>query len=89
MSLKRAKSARKGFEGGIMVEVAGIASCVPRHASLCKPLANIPSPTSTVPIFSLDKGKDKVSLWGGGGGRQWWSPKVVPKNLSKDGWARL
>ena len=54
MSLERAKRARKGFEGGMMVEVAGIVSGVPQHASLCGPLADILSPTSSVPIFSLD-----------------------------------
>ena len=34
MSLKRAKLARKGFEGSMRGEVAGIILGVPRHASL-------------------------------------------------------
>ena len=49
------KRARKGFEGGIMVKVGGIGFGVPQHASLFSPIAvaDIPSPTSSVPIFSL------------------------------------
>ena len=43
MSLERAVRARKGFEGGIMVEVAGIVFGVPQHASLLSPVADIPS----------------------------------------------
>ena len=55
MSLERAKRARKGFEGGmIMVKVVGIVFGVLQHASLCSPVADIPSPTNSVPIFSLD-----------------------------------
>ena len=54
MSLEQAKQTRKGFEGGIMVEVAGMVSGVPQHASLCSPIADIPTPTSSVPILSLD-----------------------------------
>ena len=54
MSLKRAKRGRKNFESGTIVEVAGIIFGVPQHASLCSPIADIPSPTGLVPIFSLD-----------------------------------
>ena len=43
MSLERAKQARKGFEGGIMVEVAGIMFGVPQHVSLYSPVADTPS----------------------------------------------
>ena len=45
---------RKDFEGGRMVEVVGIVFGVPQHASLCSPVADIPSPTSSVPISGLD-----------------------------------
>ena len=51
MSLERA---RKGFEGGIREEVVRIVLGVPQHASLLSPEADIPSPTSPVPIFNLD-----------------------------------
>ena len=54
MSLERAKRARKSFEGGIMVEVFRIVSGVTQHATLCSPVADIPSLTSSVPIFRLD-----------------------------------
>ena len=53
MSLKGVKRARKGSEGGIMVEVGGIVSSVPQHASICSLVANSPS-TASVPIFGLD-----------------------------------
>ena len=51
MSLEQA---RKGFEGGLGGEVAEIVLGVPQHASLFSPIAAVPSPTSLVPIFSLD-----------------------------------
>ena len=67
ISLERARRARKGFEGDIMVEVAGIVSGVPQHASLCSPVADIPSPISSVPIFSLDYVQGWMGGWMGGG----------------------
>ena len=54
MSLERAKRARKGSKGGILVKVAGIIFGVPQHASLLRPVLDIPSPTNSVPISSLD-----------------------------------
>ena len=54
MSLKRAKRGRKGFEGAIGEEVAGTVHGVPQHASSLSPVADVPSPTSSVQIFSLD-----------------------------------
>ena len=54
MSFDQAKRARKGFEGGKLVNVVRIVFGVPQHASLCSPVLDIPSPTSSVPIFSLD-----------------------------------
>ena len=54
MSLKRSRLARKGFEGGIMVEVAVIVF-VSLNMHPCTALSLIcPRPTSPVPIFSLD-----------------------------------
>ena len=55
MSLEQAKRAKKGFEGSIMVALAGIVSFVLQHASLCSPVGDIPSPTSSVPIIILDE----------------------------------
>ena len=52
----RGMSLGQGFEGGIIVELAGIIFGVPHHASLCSPGANIPAPTRLVPIFNLDQG---------------------------------
>ena len=54
MPLKRAKQARKGVNGAIGEEEVGIMHGVPQHASLFNPIADVPSPTSSVPIFSLD-----------------------------------
>ena len=51
--LKRSKRARKGFDGGTEGEVMGIILGVPQHASLFSPVANVPSPTSSVPISSM------------------------------------
>ena len=56
MFLERVKRARKGFEVAIAEIVAGIVHVVPQHASLLSPVANVPSPTGLVPIFSLDYG---------------------------------
>ena len=42
MSIERAKRARKGFEGGILVKVAGIIFGVPQHSSF-SPIIDIPS----------------------------------------------
>ena len=52
LSSKQSKQGRV-FQDGIMVEVVGIVSVVPQHAALCSPVADIPSPTGSVPIFSL------------------------------------
>ena len=78
MSLERAKLARKGFEGSIRGKVARILFGVPQHASLFSPAVDIPSPTSSVQIFSLDFGHQAggsslvfitlFSVYGGGGG---------------------
>ena len=57
ISLARAKRARTGFEGGIGGGMAGIILGVPQHASLFSPVADVPSPTNSVPIFSLDEGE--------------------------------
>ena len=54
MSLKRAKRARTGFRSTIREEVAEIVHGVPQHASFFSPVVDVPSPTSSVPIFSLD-----------------------------------
>ena len=54
MSLEQAKRARKGFKGGVEGEVAGNVLAVPKHASLFSLVADIPSPTSSVPMFNLD-----------------------------------
>ena len=54
MALERVKRGRKGFKGAIVEEVAGIIHGVPQHASLFCPVADVASPTSSVPIFSLD-----------------------------------
>ena len=54
MSLERAKQTKKGFEGGVRGAVAGIVLAVPQHASLFSLVADIPCPTSSVKIFSLD-----------------------------------
>ena len=62
MSLEQAKRVSEGFEGGIMVEVAGIVSVVPQLAALCSPVAEIPSPTSLVPIFSLESAEGWVRV---------------------------
>ena len=35
-------------------EVAGIVLGIPQHTSLFSPATDIPSPTSSVPMFSLD-----------------------------------
>ena len=55
--LERAKRTRKDFKGRISLlggEVAGIVLGVPQHASLFSLAADILSPTTLVPIFSLD-----------------------------------
>ena len=57
MSLLRAKQARKGFEGGIRVELVGIVLGVHQHASLLSVVADIPS---SVPIFHLDYVQERV-----------------------------
>ena len=54
MSLERAKRVRRGFEGGILVKMAGIVFGVPQYASLFSRVPNIPSPTGLVAIFSVD-----------------------------------
>ena len=51
MSLERSE---QGMEGGTRGEMAAIIFGVPQHASLLSFVADIPSPTSLVPIFSLD-----------------------------------
>ena len=52
-SLERAKRSSKGFEGGPMVEVVGIV-WYPSTCTLSSHVADIPSPTSSVPIFRFD-----------------------------------
>ena len=54
MSLKRAKRGRKGFKGAIAEEVAGTVHGIPQYASLFHPVADVASPTSSVPIFSAN-----------------------------------
>ena len=53
-SLEQVKKVRKGFQGGIRNEVAGIILGVPQRASLFNPVAHVPSPTRSVPILILD-----------------------------------
>ena len=53
MSFKQAKRARKGFNGNVRGEVAGIVHGVPQHASLFSPVADIPSRTRWVSILVL------------------------------------
>ena len=43
-------------KGGIGGKVVGTVPGVPQHASLFSPVADVPSPTNSVPIFSLDSG---------------------------------
>ena len=66
MSLERASTS----EGGIMVEVALIVYGDPQHASLFSPVADIPSPTSSVPedIISrpclvVPRHREKIPQW--------------------------
>ena len=60
MFAEQAKRGRKGFKGVIRRGVAGNVLGVSRHASLSSSIAHIPSPTSLVPIFSLDEGDGVV-----------------------------
>ena len=61
MSLERA---RKGFEGGILVKVAGIVSGVPQHASLCSPSLIFPPPPAWSQYSVLIRVRGLLSTFG-------------------------